>query len=227
MNPDRRAELLNRLTDWLDDLDNPEELPPEFPLDQISSHQLPDLVSMIAGFSSIAGELRTQGKHFNRMTKVIEDLNTRLSAPSFPEKTAHPETQVDVVKLLNNGREEGRNELLKEMIKLHDRLHRLLETSRRQLNQTGWMKKILGDNEIQQAVVEGLQIAMYSFDDILAKFEVTKFGEVDALFDPNCMKAVDAVSSVDIPPGKILGIIKYGYRKKGALLKYAEVMVSN
>lgn len=224
MNSDQREKIMSRVKAWLDDFGEPESLPEDFPREEVEAFPQPDLFSVVAAMTGVSEELRLQGKSFKRLA---DEIGKRLETPAVSASPLAPAPPAKSVgEILEQGREEGRCEGFQEMIALHDRLTRILEDAQRQVAGTGIFTALFGQAELQHSMAEGLRLVLSRFQDFLDKHEISQFGQLGEDFDPVCMKAVDAMATPNLPAGKILGIIHFGYHRRGKILKYAEVLVS-
>jgi hypothetical protein len=233
MDQARRDEILAAVAARLEELSESEVLPEGFPFNEGDDERFPDLLSVFTTWQSLAGEIRAQGKQFAKWSDELKRLNDRQDAipvplvPLVPPVVARPlaASQNDPDKI-QAARQCAQDEILQEIVTLHDRFHRLYDSALRQLDKRGWLELWFGGAAVQEAMVEGLKIALLSYDDLLKKHGLTRFGSENDPFDPNCMRAVDAVSARDTPPGLVVGLVRYGYRRDGKVYRFAEVLVS-
>jgi len=76
------------------------------------------------------------------------------------------------------------------------------------------------------AWLDGLELVRERFLSILHHEEITPILALDQMFDPRLHVAVEAAFRDDVPAGTVVNVIRKGYRQRGRILRYAEVVVS-
>ncbi|MDY6828591.1 MAG: nucleotide exchange factor GrpE [Pseudomonadota bacterium] len=74
--------------------------------------------------------------------------------------------------------------------------------------------------------VEGLELSLRSFLDVLAKFSVEAVDPTGEPFDPQLHEAIAMVESTHAEPGSVLDVVQKGYTLNGRLLRPARVAVA-
>ena len=74
--------------------------------------------------------------------------------------------------------------------------------------------------------VEGLELSLRSFLDVLAKFSVEAVDPAGEPFDPQVHEAIAMVESAHAEPGSVLEVVQKGYTLNGRLLRPARVVVA-
>ncbi len=75
-------------------------------------------------------------------------------------------------------------------------------------------------------VFQGMSMVMKQLADFLADHGVTEYGEAGDSFDPNLHEAVQLEHSDTVEEGRIVAVLRRGYRLHDRLLRAANVVVS-
>ena len=78
-----------------------------------------------------------------------------------------------------------------------------------------------------EQVAQGIEMILKSFNEMLAKNNVTAYGEAGEEFDPNIHNAVMHVEDEALGENVIAEVFQKGYRKDEKILRYAMVKVAN
>ena len=78
-----------------------------------------------------------------------------------------------------------------------------------------------------EQVAQGIEMILKSFNEMLAKNNVTAYGEAGEEFDPNIHNAVMHVEDESLGENVIAEVFQKGYRKDEKILRYAMVKVAN
>ena len=76
-------------------------------------------------------------------------------------------------------------------------------------------------------VAQGIEMILKSFNEMLAKNNVTAYGEQGEEFDPNIHNAVMHIEDDSFGENVIAEVFQKGYRKDEKILRYAMVKVAN
>lgn len=76
------------------------------------------------------------------------------------------------------------------------------------------------------ALLEGIQLTLKSFLDVLKRFNVEQLNPVGEPFDPQFHEAISMVPSPDVEPSSVLTVVQKGYTLNGRLVRAAMVVVS-
>ena len=79
----------------------------------------------------------------------------------------------------------------------------------------------------ENAVAKGLEMTLRSLNEMLEKLNVSSFGEVGDIFDPNLHNAVMHVEDESLGESVISAVHQKGYKKGDRILRYAMVTVAN
>ena len=83
-----------------------------------------------------------------------------------------------------------------------------------------------GGDEQNRAVIEGIELTLKSFTDVLSKSGVEAINPDGEPFDPQVAQAMTMVENPDVEPNTVVGVMQKGYQLNGRLLRPAMVMVS-
>ena len=79
----------------------------------------------------------------------------------------------------------------------------------------------------ENAVAKGLEMTLRSLNEMLEKLNVSAFGEVGDIFDPNLHNAVMHDEDESKKEGEITDVFQKGYRRGDKILRYAMVKTVN
>jgi molecular chaperone GrpE len=113
---------------------------------------------------------------------------------------------------LEDARKGGREELLKELLPVFDNLERAMQSAQRAPD--------------VKAVVDGLNMVMKQFHDVLGRGGIAKVKTVGNPFDPAVHEAIQQVESADHPAGTIVAEVQPGYVQGERLVRAAMVVVA-
>lgn len=82
------------------------------------------------------------------------------------------------------------------------------------------------DPAAKNPVVEGVELVLKQFKQILEKHGLTEIGTVGDTFDPNQHEAIGSESKPEFVPGQITQVHRKGYKLKDRLIRAAMVTVS-
>jgi molecular chaperone GrpE len=82
-----------------------------------------------------------------------------------------------------------------------------------------------GDDALKP-IVEGVELTLKSFIDVLAKYKVEQINPEGEPFDPQLHQAVGMVPNPDIEPNSVLHVAQKGYSLNGRVIRAAMVMVA-
>jgi molecular chaperone GrpE len=112
---------------------------------------------------------------------------------------------------VDEAKKSGREDLLKDFLPVFDNLERALQSAQRA-------------TEVKP-VVDGLNMVMKQFNDMLGRSGITKVPTKGAQFDPTMHEAIQQVES-DEPPGTVVAEVQGGYMQGDRLVRAALVVVS-
>lgn len=82
------------------------------------------------------------------------------------------------------------------------------------------------ENEQLKPVLEGIEMTVKSFNDVVSKFGVEIVNPQGEQFNPEFHQAMSIQPSNDVAPNTVLAVMQKGYTLNGRLLRPAMVMVS-
>jgi molecular chaperone GrpE len=218
LDPERRRQLVEAVTTWLDNLAEAEPPPSGLaPEAMDSSASTPDLFSILSQLTALTRETQLQGRATNRLHA---DLSAALA--QLTETMTSPEV---MARQLAEARREARRELVAEWLDIRDRFTRGLAEAQRRLAALRGIRARFGQRPVLEALVEGNLLARKRFDDLLRRLEVREIPCLGRPFDPTLMQAVEVVQTPEAAPGTVLEVFRPGYTSNGRVLRVAEVKV--
>jgi len=106
----------------------------------------------------------------------------------------------------------GNEELLRELLPVVDNLERALEHAKKK-----------GDPE---AIIEGVELVLEQFLQVLRRFGVEPIAAVGEQFDPERHEAVAEEATDEAAPGEVIAEVQKGYMLNDRLLRPAKVVVA-
>ncbi|MDG0979563.1 MAG: nucleotide exchange factor GrpE [Halieaceae bacterium] len=82
------------------------------------------------------------------------------------------------------------------------------------------------EDEAVTSIVEGIELTLKSFSDVLAKFNVEALDPHGEPFDPQLHQAMSMVPNPEVEPNTVIAVMQKGYTLNGRLIRPAMVMVS-
>jgi molecular chaperone GrpE len=83
-----------------------------------------------------------------------------------------------------------------------------------------------GESDAAKAIIEGVELTLKSFVDVLKKSGVEAVDPTGEPFDPQTAQAMSMVENPDVEPNTVLSVMQKGYTLNGRLLRPAMVIVS-
>ncbi len=261
-----RRDLLRRLESWLD-----EALAEEDPSGGVEEEILLrlgaapggrhdarepapgecDLYSLWAAVTTLAQEVKLQGRAFKRLgdgLAPLEDLDGRLEASLADhaarlrrdlDRAGASPAQAELERALARGRREAHEQHLMLLLDLRDRLSRGLDSSSACLDRVrsapcpGWLARRLAPRdpaaplmEAVEALEKGHLMALDLLDEHLHRLQVREIACNKQPFDPLRMTAVDIEETGAHGEGTVLEVYRPGYEREGEVIRAAEVKVA-
>lgn len=226
--PALRDDLVARFSAWLDEVLSderpPEGLPAEL-LAEIAGNDAgpadaeePDLHHLWSAMTSLAQEVKLQGRAFDRLGDSLEG----------------PRSQREIAA---ETKQRARRDALEYQLDLRDRLLRGLTTSRDHLDRarrgvgSSWLMYLFGKPVAEllqtiEALEEGYLLTLERVDQRLADDGVSEIECVGRPFDARRMLAVAIERREDHEAGEVLEVLRRGYRRGDELIRCAEVRVA-
>lgn len=88
------------------------------------------------------------------------------------------------------------------------------------------LASVEGDDEALKPIVEGVELTLKSFIDVLAKYKIEQINPEGEPFDPQLHQAVGMVPNPDVEPNSVLHVAQKGYSLNGRVIRAAMVMVA-
>lgn len=88
------------------------------------------------------------------------------------------------------------------------------------------LESVADDDEALKPIVEGVELTLKSFIDVLAKYKVEQINPEGEPFDPQLHQAVGMVPNPDVEPNSVLHVAQKGYSLNGRVIRAAMVMVA-
>jgi len=144
----------------------------------------------------LAKELEAK-ENYDRLLRLAAELE------NFKKRAARQKT--DAIRYANES-------LLKDLLPILDNLERALEHAKG------------GDNA--NPLLDGIELVLKSFLEVLEKHGVTQISAVGELFDPGKHDALAQVETSERPPNTVVEQHSKGYHLPGRLLRPAQVTVA-
>ena len=77
-----------------------------------------------------------------------------------------------------------------------------------------------------QPIVEGIELTLKSFSDVLAKYNIEAAEPMGEPFDPQLHQAMSMVPNPEVEPNTVIAVMQKGYTLNGRLIRPAMVIVS-
>ncbi|MFQ3325140.1 MAG: molecular chaperone GrpE [Pseudomonadales bacterium] len=88
------------------------------------------------------------------------------------------------------------------------------------------LASVEGDDDALKPIIEGVELTLKSFIDVLAKYKVEQINPEGEPFDPQLHQAVGMVPNPDVEPNSVLHVAQKGYSLNGRVIRAAMVMVA-
>jgi molecular chaperone GrpE (heat shock protein) len=218
------AELLQALRDG-------EPLPPL--TGAHSAGEGSDLYSLWETMTTLAQEIRLQGRLFKQLNETLIEKTEKEESASEPGRVA--ETQ--------SGDRPQAQELRKQqidlLIDLRDRMQRGIETVQEAAEELAperlsrparWLgvardyaRKV---QEILAALSHGYSLSLDRLDEALVACGVDRIACLNHIFDPQAMTAIDIEQTSEVPEGTVVEVYRDGYEWNGKIYRTAQVKVA-
>lgn len=116
---------------------------------------------------------------------------------------------------VENARKFGLERLATELLPVMDNLERALAAS-----------DAAQHDELAKPVIEGVELTLKSFADVLARFNIEPVDPAGEPFNPELHEAMSMIDSPDAAPNSVINVVQKGYTLNGRLLRPAMVMVA-
>ncbi|MGC9225311.1 MAG: nucleotide exchange factor GrpE [Terracidiphilus sp.] len=258
VSPEVRERMLRNFAAWLDraleEEQPPEGLTPELlsalrsgeplpPLDDAhATVQGSDLYSLWSAMTTLAQEVRVQGRLFKQLNETLGKSVQNQSAQDRDSPSQEAAWG-------SAGAEEGRSEPsiggqprkqeIDLLLDLHDRMERGIATVRNATNEltparlprlARWLGVGRGyaqhAQEILGALSHGYSLTLDRLDEALVACGVDRIACLNRGFDPQRMTAVDIEETAAVPEGTVVEVYREGYEWNGKVYRTAQVKVA-
>lgn len=249
-----KAQLMSQFESWLDQMlleePPPRGIPEQFLTEaeantaEDGTSQAVDLYTLFSGLTGLTGEIGLQGRAFKQLSELLAPLS-ETPAILAQLREAQEQSADSIQSLLEAQNSEPEEEpipfkqVCEVMIDLYDRLQRGLQTcdegirSLQAPTKTGLLQRLVSpsvpsDRAIPavKGIREAAAMTLGRLGAALQEWGVQRIGNIGESFDPDRMTAIEARSTGDVEPGRILVVNRSGYALNGVLKSTAQVTVS-
>ncbi|WP_051904344.1 nucleotide exchange factor GrpE [Hippea jasoniae] len=115
-----------------------------------------------------------------------------------------------IVKEIDEAKEATKREIIRDFLVILDNLEKAIEMA----------------NLNKDAIIEGIELSIKSFRDMLKKHGVEEINPQKEAFDPNIHDALMMQPSDELPKDTVIQTLQKGYKQKDKLIRPAKVIVS-
>lgn len=244
LDAEARERILRRFEAWLDETIAAEEPPrgiaAEILAEVAGEDEAPfsDFYSMWAAVTALTQEVRLQGRAFKQLGASLEaaaglrQAIEEIRELAFQSRAERAERERA---LEREAQRRGREEVLKALLEVRDRLARGLEMARaaapRDRRGEGLARLLAGKalrrrEEALRALEHGYLLGLGRLDEELDRLEVRAIVCESQPFDSRTMRAVEVEETAAVPEGTVLEVYRPGYEWRGEVYRPAEVKVS-
>ncbi len=211
LSPEARQRLIRQFEQWLDQMSAGESAPTGLPEELIAEIDAEtggagaaardcDLYTLFAGFTTLSGEIRLQGRAFKQLIDALSPLS------QLPQQIDRLENDLQGRSALQAAPGElpvSAAEICTAMLDLYDRLNRGLGTCDRGLgslkeqHRRGWLRRWFGEAHSQNqaiAAIEALRdaagLTLARLEAVLDQWGMERIGRTGESFDPLRMTAM-------------------------------------
>lgn len=192
-------------------------------LEPLTSHEQPDLNTLLTEMAGLKTEIKAESKHFK---STLEVLSSALSTVQDDNKTLSAELAVHAQRLEQQQRETMRSMLL-EFVDIYDRLSTGLGVLQN-YRPVSALFKHSRDKDVHfiKRFKEGQEMTIKRFEQLLQRYQVRPIDCVGQLLDPVTMSAVETAHDPNRENGIVLEELRKGFLFKDQVLRLAEVKVN-
>jgi hypothetical protein len=81
-------------------------------------------------------------------------------------------------------------------------------------------------SEQLEGLTAGYALALRRLERALAEFEIEPIEALGQAVDPEKMEVVQSICDADQPPGAVVAEVRRGYRRRGRIMRFAQVVVN-
>jgi molecular chaperone GrpE len=247
VSPEEREQMVRNFAAWLDraleEEQPPEGLTPELlsalrngePLPSLeevhASDHGSDLYSLWAAMTTLAQEVRVQGRLFKQLNETVIESAQSSGTPNGGAPAG--EARSEAV-----GSGQPRKQEIDLLLDLRDRMERGIASARdaaaeltparlprfaRWLGGDGYARHA---QEILSAVSHGYSLTLDRLDEVLVACSVDRIACLNRVFDPHRMTAIDIDETAAVPEGTVVEVYRDGYEWNGRVYRTAQVKVA-
>lgn len=244
LRPEVRQRLLWQFEQWVDRMlagePPPAGLPQEL-LDEAEaagafapgdSAPMCDQYTLLAGLTTLTGEIRLQGRAFKQLTDTLSPLS------DVPQQLQRLEKLGDQNAVEANELPVRSQEICEVMLDLYDRLERGLQTSDRGIaslrdRTRGGLRRWMGlarpaeqAAASAEAIRDACALTLARLESVLHDWGIERIGRIGERFDPLRMSVVHVRADPEWEPATVLEVNRSGYALHGQLKMTAQVTVA-
>lgn len=145
----------------------------------------------------------------NPLQSEIDDLKEKLLLAHADMQNVRRRAERDV----ENAHKYALEKLVSDLVSVVDNLERAIAA-------------IDAEDEAMKPVMDGVELTLKSFLDVLRRYQVEAVDPKGELFDPEKHQAMTMIPSGDVPPNTVIEVFQKGYLLNGRLVRPAMVVVS-
>lgn len=239
-----RNDIVRRFETWLDEVLSAEDPPNGIEADILTalttddahgeerSDQSSDAYTLWATMTTLAQEVKLQGRAFQALQHTLEVQASRLTEES---RAASREREVELERQVER---RCRRRVVGALVDLRDRLARglasvrIVTRDRSTRRARRWLARAvatLGDDvpgETLAALTRGYELGLERLDQALDELNTHPIRGEGEPFDPRRMNAIEKEESSLAPEGTVLEVYRTGYEWSGEVIRPAEVKVA-
>ncbi len=177
-----------------------------------------DLHSVLAETAALRREVALQNREQSKSIRQFEKA-TEVYQKSIEEFRAR---KTEVSELTRQVTRDTEDRCLSRFLDVMDSLERG-QSAVRDLRKGSWL--IGRRNSSIEAIAEGYEMALRRMTRLLADLDVRPVETEAVEFDPGCMNAIETRPAGNAEDGTVAEVYQTGYRRRGKVLRYAEVAV--
>lgn len=201
-----------------------------------------DLYSLWAAMTTLAQEVRVQGRLFKQLNETLNEASIEGARDQSAPGQQTPAAEAGGVEgprseCAASGR--PRKQEIDVLLDLRDRLERGIATARRAAAELApdrlprlarWLGVgggyALRAQEVISALTHGCTLTLDRLDEAIVACGVDRIASQNRIFDPQRMTAVDIEETVAVPEGTVVEVYRDGYEWNGKVYRAAQVKVA-
>lgn len=199
-----------------------------------------DLYSLWAAMTTLAQEVRLQGRTFKHLNEtLIENARSLETSAAAAASAGAENAAAEPSRIPQAEARQARKQEIDALLDLRDRIERGSKTARSAARELApsrlprlarWIG--LGADyarhaqEILAAISHGYSLTLDSLDEALVACHVSRIACQGQIFDPQRMTAVDVEEIGSVPEGTVVEVYRNGYEWNGEVYRSAQVKVA-